>query len=53
MVQFYPGFKFYFLLFLGMVMYDNHMIMSLKRKKRKFKPRKKLNHNIYNNEAQK
>ena len=22
-VQFYPWFKFYFLLFLGMVMYDN------------------------------
>ena len=32
-VQFYPWFKFYFLLFLGMVMYDNDMIMSLKQKK--------------------
>ena len=45
-VQFYPWFKFSFLLFLGMVMYDNNMIMSLKQKKRKFKPRIKLNHNI-------
>ena len=47
-VQFYPWFKFSFLLFLGMVMYDNNMIMSLKQKKRKFEPRIKLNHNIYN-----
>ena len=46
MVQFYPWFKFSFLLFLGMVMYDNNMIMSLKQKKRKFEPRIKLNHNI-------
>ena len=46
-VQFYPWFKFSFLLFLGMVMYDNNMIMSLKQKKRKFEPRIKLNHNIY------
>ena len=38
-VQFYPWFKFSFLLFLGMVMYDNNMIMSLKQKKRKFEPR--------------
>ena len=45
-VQFYPWFKFSFLLFLGMVMYDNNMIMSLKQKK-KFEPRIKLNHNIY------
>ena len=37
-VQFYPWFKFSFLLFLGMVMYDNNMIMSLKQKKRKFEP---------------
>ena len=44
-VQFYPWFKFSFLLFLGMVMYDNNMIMSLKQKKRKFEPRIKLNHN--------
>ena len=42
-----PWFKFYFLLFLGMVMYDNNMIMSLKQKKIKFKPRIKLNHNMY------
>ena len=28
-------------------MYDNNMIMSLKKKKRKFEPRIKLNHNIY------
>ena len=47
MVQFYPWFKFSFLLFLGMVMYDNNMIMSLKQKKRKFEQRIKLNHNIY------
>ena len=47
MVQFYPRFKFSFLLFLGMVMYDNNMIMSLKQKKRKFEPRIKLNHNSY------
>ena len=46
-VQFYPWFKFSFLLFLGMVMYDNNMIMSLKQKKRKHEPRIKLNHNIY------
>ena len=46
-VQFYPWFKCSFLLFLGMVMYDNNMIMSLKQKKRKFEPRIKLNHNIY------
>ena len=46
-VQFYPWFKFSFLLFLGMVMYDNNMIMSLKQKKRKFEPRIKLNHNIH------
>ena len=44
-VQFYPWIKFSFLLFLGMVMYDNNMIMSLKQKKRKFEPRIKLNHN--------
>ena len=46
-VQFYPWFKFSFLLFLGMVIYGNNMIMSLKQKKRKFEPRIKLNHNIY------
>ena len=46
MVQFYPWFKFSFLLFLGMVMYDNNMIMSLKQKK-KFEPRINLNHNSY------
>ena len=46
-VQYYPWFKFSFLLFLGMVMYDNNMIMSLKQKKRKFEPRIKLSHNIY------
>ena len=39
-------FKFSFLLSLGMVMYDNNMIMSLKQKKRKFEPRIKLS-NIY------
>ena len=34
-------------LLLGMVMYGNDMIMSLKQKKIKFKPRIKLNHNKY------
>ena len=47
MVQFYPWFKFSFLLFLRMVMYDNNMIISLKQKKRKFEPRIKLSHNNY------
>ena len=37
----------FFFLLLGMVMYDNNMIMSLKQRKRKFKPRIKLNHYIY------
>ena len=46
-VQFYPWFKFSFLLLLGMVMYDNNVIMSLKQKKRKFEPRIKLKYNIY------
>ena len=32
---------------LGMIMYDNDMIMSLKQKKIKFKPWIKLNHNKY------
>ena len=45
-VQFYPWFKFSFLLSLGMVMYDNNMIMSLKQKERKFEQRIKLNFNI-------
>ena len=48
-VQFYLWFRFSFLLFLGMVMYDNNMIMSLKQKKRKFEPRIKLNHKTYTN----
>ena len=47
MVQFYSWFKFSFPLFLGMVIYDNDMIMSLKQKKKKFEPRIKLNHNIF------
>ena len=38
---------FSFLLFLGMAIYDENMIMSLKQKKRKFEPRIKLNHNIF------
>ena len=46
-VKFYPWFTLYFLLFLCMVMYDNDMIMGLKQKKIKFKPRIKLNHNMY------
>ena len=43
MVQFYPWFKFYFLLFLGMVICDN----EFETKEMKFKKRIKLNHNIY------
>ena len=46
-VQFYPWLKFYFLLFLGMAMYNHDMIISLKWKQIKFKPRIKLNHNMY------
>ena len=37
---------FFSFVFLGMVTYDNNMIMSLKQKERKFEPRIKLNHNI-------
>ena len=36
-VQFYPWFKFYFLLFMGMVMYRN----EFETKENKFKPRLK------------
>ena len=36
-VQFYPWLKFCFPLFLGRVMHDNDMIMSLKQKKLKTK----------------
>ena len=46
-VKFHPWFKLYFLSFLCMVMYDNDMIMGLKQEKIKFKPRIKLNHNMY------
>ena len=42
-VQFYPWFKFSFLLFMGMVMYGD----EFETKENKFKPRIKLNHNIY------
>ena len=42
MVQFYPWFKFYFLLFLGIVVYDN----EFEQRKIEFEPRIKLNHNI-------
>ena len=51
-VQFYPWFKFYFLLCLGMLVHDDDhdVIMSLKQKKTKFEPRIKLdpkrNHNF-------
>ena len=41
-VQFYPWFNFYFLLFL----YGQWMIMSIKQRKIKIEPRIKLNHNI-------
>ena len=40
-VQFYPWFNISFLLFLGMVMYDN----EFQTKKIKIEPRIKLNHN--------
>ena len=43
MVQFYPWFKFYFLLCLGIVMYDN----EFETRKIQFEPRIKLNHNMY------
>ena len=40
--------QIFFSFVLGMVMYDNNVIMSLKqKKKRKFEPRIKLNHNTY------
>ena len=42
-VQFYPWFKFYFPLCLGIVMYDNEVTT----KGNKIKPRMKLNHNSY------
>ena len=42
-VQFYPWFKFYFPLFLDMVMYDN----EFETKENKIKPRIKLNNNSY------
>ena len=45
--NFILGSNFLFFCFLGMVMYDYNMIMSLKQKERKFEPRIKLNHNIY------
>ena len=44
--NFILGLNFVFM-FLGMVMYDNDMITSLKQKKMKFIPRIKLNHKIY------
>jgi len=43
-VQFYPWFKFYFPLFLGMVMYDNEFETK---ENKTYLPRIKLNHNIY------
>ena len=46
-VQFFPWFKFYFPLFWSMVMYD------FKKRKIKFIPRKKLNHNNYIHSKQK
>ena len=53
MVQFYPWFQFYFPLFWGMVMYDKVMIMRLKQRKMKSKPRKNIEpqHNKLNNKA--
>ena len=41
-VQFYPRFKFSFLLFLGMVMYDNNLMMSLKQKEEKIWTKDKI-----------
>ena len=46
-VQFYSWIKFCCLLFSGMEMHDNDMIMSLKQRKSKLKPRIKLNRNRY------
>ena len=50
-VQFYPWFKFFFLLFQP----HYHVIIihyhTQKQKKRKFEPRIKLNHNIYTMDA--
>ena len=43
-VRLYPWFKLYFLLFLGMVMYDNEFETTTTKKS---KPRIKLNHHIY------
>ena len=45
--NFILGSNFLFFCFLGMVMYDNNMIISLNENKIKFEPRIKLNHNIY------
>ena len=42
-VQFYPWFKFYFPLFLGLVMYDN----DFKTKGDKFERRIKLNYHMH------
>ena len=42
-VQFYPWFKFYFLSFLGIEMYDN----EFETKERKFEPRIKLSYNTF------
>ena len=52
-VQFSPWFKFYFPLFWGTVMYNKAMIMRLKQRKMKCKPRKKIEpqHNTLNNKA--
>ena len=43
MVQFYPWFELCFLLFLGIVIYDN----EFETKEKKIEPRIKQNHNIY------
>ena len=42
-LDFYPRFKFSFLLFWGMVMHDN----EFETKETNIKPKIKLNHNIY------
>ena len=46
-VKFYSWFKFYFSLFWGMVIYDS----EFKQREIKFKPRIKLNHDIYNHKS--
>ena len=47
LVQFYSWFKCYFPLFWDLVVYDNEFETKDSQRQIKFKPRIKLNHNIY------